>query len=300
MKRVFLLLILLGIAFQAWCQKDSSSMRPLISHFQLRQSFETSDEQESPAQIQFTLPGGGKDTWLIDAATGFTLPGLSEGAFTSKVVAEYHRNTSLVSAQNNYQVGYNLRWFERGNMDFKLVLTGNVKFVRDVKDTSSSLAVTFNLSGYKRKGNGLKWSKPTYLDNYKYTYCFSPYFAGQYQQLIIAAAKQPTGAIFRPILNAYGSFAFNKPMINKETGKKSISPPKLIELVAGYTARYAVVNTTTNNEGYTKLFKTGINYYFMNSDSGSVSVGGNYNVGSDPLSGLKNQNFWQFTLQVQI
>jgi hypothetical protein len=300
MKKIYLLLVMTAIGLQAWCQKDTSAAHPLITHFQLRQSFETSDEQEDPAKLQFTLPGGGKNSWLIDAAIGFTIPDLSKGAFTSKFAAEYHRNTSLVNVQNNYQFGYNLRWFERGDRNFKLILTGNAKFVRDVADTSSSIAVTFNLSGYKRKGNGVKWNRPTYLDNYKFTYCFSPYFAGQYQQLITANTKQATGVIFRPILNASGSFAINKPMVDKETGKRSLTPPKLIELLAGYTALYAVVNTTASNEGYTKLFKTGVNYYFLDNNSASISLGGNYNIGSDPLNGLKNQNFWQFTLQVEI
>lgn len=299
MKKACLLFLILIISLQAWCQKDSTTSHPIFTHFKLRQSFETSDEQENPAQFQFTLPEQGKKSWLVDAAIGFTIPDLSDGPFTSKFVAEYHHNTLLSDEQNNYQFGYNFRWFQRGDMDFKLILTANAKYVRDVIDSNSSVAITFNLSGYKRKGDGLKWNKPTYLDNYKYTYTICPYLAGQYQQFFITNAKQATGVIFRPILNVSGSFSLNKSLADK-TKKKQLTPPKLIELIAGYTARYAVVNTTESNERYSKLFKTGLNYYFINNDSTSISFGGNYNVGSDPLNGLKNQNFWQFTFQVQL
>src|SRR5665213_1108614 len=181
MKKIWLILFFMAAALRGWCQKDSVAAHPFITHFQLRQSFETSDEPQSPAELQFTLPGSGKDSWLIDAAAAFTLPGLSSGSVTSKFVAEYHRNTALDNPQNNYQAGYNLRWFQRGDMDFKLVLTGNVKYVRNVQDTTQSLAITVNLGGYKRKGNGLKWSRPTYLHNERFTYQFNPYLAGEYQ-----------------------------------------------------------------------------------------------------------------------
>jgi hypothetical protein len=298
MKRTGLFLFFVFSAFSAWCQKDSAASqpaKPFLTHFQLRQSFETSDEQESPGQLQLTLPGGGKDSWLVNAATAFTLPELSSGSVTSKIVAEYHRNTALDNVQNNYQVGYNLRWFERGATNFKAVVTGNIKYVDDVQGGTNSLAATANLAGYKRKGKGLRWSIPTYLDSNKYTYTFGPYIAGQYQQFFRGSGQQTTGSILRPLGNLSSSFA-----INKKQGKGDILPPKMIELSVDMTVRYAVVNTTNSGEGFTKLYKAGVNYYILNGGSASVSLGANYNIGSDPLNGLKDQRFWQLALQVQI
>jgi len=295
MNRWLLLLLCLTFTVTAYCQqKDSTESEPFFKGFQLRQSFQTADEQQSPAQLQLTIPSGGKDSWLVDAAVSAGVSPLTSSAVTSKLVVEYHRNTILNAPQNNYQVGYNLQYLQSGSDNLRLLLTGNIKYINDVIDSAHSLSITLNIAGYKNGKNVLNWDHPGYLSGGKYTYQFSPYLEAQYQQFF-ASDKQTAGSVLRPLIDLSGSFAINKPR-----PKKLIAPTKLIELTVDYTNRYAIVNSTNNGEKFTKLFKAGVNYYFINTSSKSISFGASYNQGSDPLNGLKQQSFGQFSLQVQI
>ena len=295
MNKWMLLLFFSAFSCNAWCQKkDSINNQPFFGSFKLRQSFQTADLQQSPAQLQFTLPQNGKDSWLVEAAVSAAVIPLSSSTVTSKFVAEYHRNTILDEPQNNYQIGYNMQYLQEGNDNLRLLLTGNAKYIQDVIDSAHSLAITLNFAGYRNKKNVLNWDHPAYLSDEKYTYQFSPYFEAQYQQFF-ASDKQNAGSILRPLADLSGSFAINKPK-----PKKLVAPTKLIELTVDYTNRYAIVNTTGNGEKFTNLFKAGLNCYFIDTGSKSISFGASYNQGSDPLNGLKDQKFWQFSLQVQI
>jgi hypothetical protein len=295
MKQWLLFLLFSIFVINTWGQqKDSTNNQALFRGFQLRQSFQTADVQQSPAQLQLTLPGNGKDSWLVNAGLSAGIAPLTSSDVTSKLVAEYHRNTILTSPQNNYQIGYNLQYLQNGDTNLRLLLTGNIKYIQNVIDSTHSLAVTLNLAGYRNGKNGLDWDHPGYLSDGKYTYQFSPYFEAQYQQFF-AGGKQSAGSVLRPLADLSGSFAINKPKT-----KKIVAPTKQFELTVDYTNRYAIVNTTNNREEFTKLFKAGLNYYFLNTGSKSISFGANYNQGSDPLNGLKDQKFWQFCLQIQL
>lgn len=296
MRKIYLAIVCLYFSVGAFGQvKDTSSREaPFFSKFQLRQSFQVPDMQQNPALLELTIPATGRASWLVDAAAALTLGRLSTNSFTSKLVGEFHRNTLVDSLQYNYQVGYNWSWFKRkGDYVFTPVWTGNFKYIRDRVDSSHSIAVTINFALYRSGKNSFNLARPAYIADEKYTYQFTPSIEVQYQQ-ILASDKQATGAIVRPLLDLSGSFAINK---KKVKGK---APQKLIELSANYVNRYAIVNNTGNGEGYTKLLKTGLSYYLLNTGNSSVSLGGSYNLGSDPLNGLKDQRFWQFCLQVQL
>lgn len=296
MKKVLLLMICIFFSAGAFSQgKDTSSHQmPFFSKFQLRQSFQCPDMQQSPALLELTIPATGRPNWLVDAAAGLTLGRLSSNSFTSKLVAEFHRNTLVDSLQYNYQFGYNFSWFKlaRDNR-FTPVWTGNLKYIRDIAYNNHSVAATLNFALYRSGRDRFNLARPAYIAHEKYTYQFTPSLEVQYQQ-IITSAQQATGAIVRPLLDLSGSFAVNR---KKVKGK---APEKLIELAANYVNRYAMANSTGNGEGYTKLLTTGLSYYLLNTNSASVSLGGSYNLGSDPLNGLKDQRFWQFCLQVQL
>jgi hypothetical protein len=296
MKKVLLLMIFIFCSVGVFGQgKDSSSHQmPFFSKFQLRQSFQIPEMQQSPALLELTIPATGSPNWLVDAAAGITLGRLSTGSFTSKLVGEFHRNTLVDSLQYNYQLGYNFSWFNSKNGNqFTPVWTGNLKYIRDVADSNHSIAATLNFTLYHSGRGRFNLARPAYIADEKYTYQFTPSLEVQYQQILISN-QQATGAIVRPLLDLSGLFAINK---KKVKGK---APQKLIELSANYVNRYAVVNSTGNREGYTKLLTTGLSYYLLNTNSASVSLGGSYNLGSDPLNGLKDQRFWQFCLQVQL
>ncbi|MDB5136390.1 MAG: hypothetical protein JWP37_2993 [Mucilaginibacter sp.] len=311
MKKVGLIILCISLWVNAFCMKKDTT--PFFGKFQLRQSFQTSDLQQSPAMLQLTIPGTGKSNWLVDAGASVTLSRLSSGPFTSKLVAEFHRNTLVDSQQYNYQAGYNFSWFKRNGNHVTPVWTGNLKYIRDRVDSSNSLAATLNFSLYRSKNKGFDLGRPGYLSNEKYTYQLTPSVEAQYQQLM-TSDKQATGSILRPLVDLSASFAWNKKkkddsvtickevdgVLKKVKIKKLEAPQKLLEFAFDYINRYAAVNNTGNGERYTKLLKTGISYYLLSTSTSSVSLGASYNLGSDPLNGLKDQRFWQFSLQLQL
>jgi hypothetical protein len=298
MKKLSLILLLTGIALYARAQNDPAKIAsaPFFSGFQLRQSFQTPDQQLNPALVQLTIPGNGRDNWLVDAGISVTLGQLSQGSFTSKLVGEFHRNTLVDSQQYNYQLGYNFSiQHSKGNDHTVPVWTGNVKYIRDIVDSGHSVAASLNLALYRTSRTTTCIGRPGYSSDYKYTYQLNPSLEVQYQQ-VLASDKSATGAIIRPLLDLAASFAINKPMDPKAKIK---TPSKLIEVSLDYDNRYAVVNSTKDGEGFSKLMKAGLSYYFFSTTSSSASVGASYNLGSDPLNGLKDQRFFLFALQVQ-
>jgi hypothetical protein len=270
---------------------------------QIRQTFETSDGKSAPAQVQLSFPELGKSSYLIDAAVALKINFLQLSSVTAYFTAEYHRNTLISLPQNNYQLGYNLRWFERSarpESNWRNVITANLKYVGNQTDSTHSFALTANWTWYRKNRDGLQLNRPGYLSRgaepYAYTYNLTPYLGTQYQQFFMSNAAMHEGATVRGLGNLSGAIALNK-KYNTANGIKQ--PQKNIELFADFTARYAAVHTS-RMEGYTKLLKTGINYYFINTEQTSVSLGGNYNLGSDPLNGLKNQQYWQIAFQLQL
>jgi hypothetical protein len=298
MKKIYLILILLFAGLHSYAQTELDT---IFRSLQIRQTFETTDGKEAPAQLQVNLPSGGKGNYLIDAGASLKIDFLSWKSITSSVIAEFHRNTLITAPQNNYEFGYKLRWFERSRNKtqyWRNIIVVNLKYVRNQIYTTNAFATTINWTWYNKKRTGIQLNRPVYLSNYKYTYNLNPYIGSQYQQLFESSPTTNSGSIVRILGNLSGSIAINK-KYDTSKGIKS-NPPKNIELFADFTARDAFVNSTHNNEGYTKLFKTGLNYYFINTPNVSVSLGGNYNLGSDPLNGLKPQQYWLIAFQVQI
>ncbi len=275
--------------------KDADTVRqmPVFDKFQLRQSFQDASEKESPAQLLLSLPSSGKSNWLVDAGLSARVVPWSGTYSIFNLVGEFHRNTLIDSAQYNWQLGLNytyLRPKAAGKLAFSW--TGNAKYVRDVADTTHSIATTLSLGFYRSGINFTNIGRPAYLNNGKMTYQLDPSVQVQYQQYL--GSDTHTGAIVRPLVSLAASLAWN--------GKRTagLAPPKKFEIAAAYINRYAAINKTGDGEGYSKLFRSGVNYYFLNSKSSTVSLGVSYNRGSDPLNGLKDQNFLQFAFQVQI
>lgn len=300
MKKLFVVLGLLTFCFKSYAQSGLDNI--LLKDLQIRQTFETTDGKFSPAQIQISIPDNGKSNYLIDAGLALKLDFLKLKSITSYITGEYHYNTLINLPQNNYQFGYNLRWFERSdnpNRNWRNIIIGNLKYIRDQVYSTNSFAAIANWTLYNKSRTGLQLNHPGYLakgtDNFHYTYNLTPYLGAQYQQFFNSTVFH-SGSIARALVNVSGAIALNK----KYDADASIKQPqKNIEFFADFIARYAMINTT-NPERYTKRFKSGINYYFINTPKVSVSIGGNYNLGSDPLHGLKDQQYWQIAFQLQI
>ncbi|GAA3974864.1 hypothetical protein GCM10022210_26580 [Mucilaginibacter dorajii] len=287
-----LLLVAAG-SFAMRCDTDTVRRGPLFDKFQLRQSFQDATAKESPAQLMLTIPSSGGSSWLVDAGVAARVVPLSGVNSVSNLVGEFHRNTLISNPQYNWQLGFNYAYLHtKPDGQFALSWTANAKYVRDVIDTAHSVATTLSIGFYRTGKDYLNFGRPRSFDNQKMTYQIDPSVQVQYQQYF--GNDLHTGGIVRPLVSLAASLAWNS------ARTKGLAASKKFELAASYTNRYAAANNTGNGERYTKLLSTGINYYFINSASSTVSVGASYNLGSDPLNGLKDQNFLQFAFQVQI
>lgn len=271
--------------------------KPFFNNVQIRESFQTPDAQENPAQFALSIPSSGRNNWLVDGGISVNLGHSINDIWTSKLIGEFHRNTLIDSAQYNYQLGYSLIHFhDLGNNHWSKVWTTSIKYVRDVIDTGNSVAASVNFALYY-PGSSFALGKPGYLGKDDgYTYQLLPSAELQYQQFL-SSDKHATGTILRPLFNLVTSIALNRPADPKAG---LVARSKMLELQLTYVNRYALINNTGNHEGYTKLLKTALNYYFVNNGTATISLGASYNLGSDPLSGLKAQQYWQFGLQIQL
>jgi hypothetical protein len=280
---------------------------PFFSGLQIRKSFESASVLQKPAKFLFTSPHDGSDSWLADAGIAVTLGKLSSGTYTSKLIVEYHRNTLIDAEQNNFQMGYNFNIFSGGTSGngsfYTTAITGTTKYVHDKISDDRSFVATLNLTPYLSGArdaagqHGFNLGRPGYTNNWKNTYQVGPAFEVQYQQ-ILSSASGIKGGIIRPLIDLFAAISINKDYV---PGAPVAEPKKIIEFSFDYINRYAVVNSTGNSEGFSKLFKGGINYYILNSKAGpEASLGVSYNLGSDPLTGLKEQRFWEFSLQFKL
>lgn len=290
MKKVIITATLMAILVVQYSHAQDKSVFKAIS---VSASMQTYESQQEPAQFQFTLPHEGSSSWLLNAAASVGLKPLSKGTLTSKFVAEFHRNTLIDDEQYNYQAGYQFEIMDGDGSKLTPYITGNVKYVRDQIADKHSLAASVNALPYYHPDKGFVLGSPGYFNSENFTYVVAPSIEFQYQEYFASATH--SGSILRPIVNLSNSLAFNK--------EAKYAPLKLLELTFNYVWRYALINSTANEEGRTSLLKTGLNYYLYSGATGKsspVSLGINYNQGSDPLNGLLKQRYWLFSLQVKI
>jgi hypothetical protein len=266
----------------------------LFQNIRLRRSFETSNQKPEPARIQVSIPDKGEANWVVDAGLSADIARISN-TITSNILVEYHHNTLIRKIQNNFQAGYGLNYFGDKATGLNSIITFNLQYVRNWQLPSNSLAVTGNYTLFNQD-KGLRLNQAGYLRHKTYTYNLNPYVGFEYQY--IGGTTGKNGNILRPLANVSAAIALNKKQTPKEAANST--PPKTIELNAGYVMRYAVINSTGDDEGYTQLLNAGLSYYIVSSKMLSASLGVSYNHGSDPLLGLSDQSYWLIALQLEL
>jgi hypothetical protein len=68
-------------------------------------------------------------------------------------------------------------------------------------------------------------------------------------------------------------------------------------LTAAYTGRWDAANSTEHPEGYTYLFTAALDYYIA-ARPVKISIGPSFHSGSDPMHGLKQQQYWLISFNV--
>lgn len=251
---------------------------------QIRQSMETAEQKEEPAQFQITIPKDDSASWLINVGVSIRV-NTKSAKMISKFSGEYHRNTLTDEKQNNLNLGYTFVRSLGENKNTEWFTTGDLKYVYDREVEKSSAAANLLFTFVKDNSN-LNWNTNTYFKKKRQTLFLSLFAGSQFQYAFKAKNDSAEGFIMRPLFNSSIKFDFNN---------KDVDP--VLRLSANYIGRYDVVNSTKNSEGYTDLLTAGVEL-FMAYKPVKISLGVSYNYGSDPLKGLAKQNFWLLSLNL--
>lgn len=252
----------------------------------IRQSMETADLREEPAQFQVTAPEKEKATFLINAGLSFRLNNTDAHSFLSKVAAEYHRNSSLTEEQHNFSIGYGYTWRFAASGNTLFFSEGDLKYIYDRVDSTHSAGGNILFSWYRDASN-LNWNTNNFFNGNRNAYFFSLYVGTQYQGIFEAKNTEAKGFILRPLFTANATFSFTDPSPGAH--------PAIVKLSVLYTGRDDLINTSDIKEHYTNLLKAGVDWFIVRGPV-KISFGVSYNTGSDPMKGLNSQNYWLFSL----
>jgi hypothetical protein len=258
----------------------------IAQRFKVRQSMETADLREEPAQFQINIPKEGRPHYIINVGTSFRLDNNGAKNYLSKLVGEYHKNTNADEEQDNFQIGYAYTWnfATRGTTDF--FLSGDLEYIFNRFDGVHSIGSN-QLFTWARDASNLNWNTNNFFAGNSRSFFLSLFAGTQLQYIMNSKSDNEKGVILRPLITANASFSFNNP---------SAAPYRPIVTVGVYyTGRTDVVNSTALEEGYTNLLKCSIDWFISNGPV-KVSIGASYNTGSDPMKGLKNQSYWLFSV----
>ena len=317
--QLVLLILMIIFPYLALAQKDSSvkptvkkvfvnEKKPffsfLLENLELRQSFGSAATRKEPVKFQFTLPDNHENSFLIDGAVGlpFIDVPITKGLeMTGKFIGEYHRNTLITEEQFTWQAGFSTSIRTRilrneTNTTFtQFIFTPTLKYSRNVIDTLNSFVLTMDAIPFRSSTKGLNLNTYTIRGNRKLINLLSVVPAFELQHNYSAKDEADNGTIFRPMMKFQYSIGGNK---HRFPVTRMVEPIKTWEASLDYTIRYAIINSTVNREKYTTLLATGIDYYFLTLPV-SVAFGISYNYGSDPLQGLRKQQYWLATLSIQ-
>jgi hypothetical protein len=253
----------------------------------ISQSTATSEQLALPAQFLVTVPKGGKASILADAGIGISLNSIFKKwkpviAFTT----EYHRNTMVDSVQNNFQIGLKgtFPFWAYNNTTWYLI--ADPKYAYDAVKKTNSVASdllftwgtyksTINFNTYNIIGSNSAW-RPSVV------------FGTQLQQVFPSDTTMAKGFILRPTLTG------KVELLLYRDGKR-FDPSGQLSLL--YDQRVAVINKTNSGEKFTHLFKAEADYFIISKPL-KVSVSASLINGSDPLQGLKQQQYFLFSLNV--
>jgi hypothetical protein len=280
----------------------NSFFSSVIKNLELRQSFGSSGTRNEPVLFQFTLPKGEKSSYLIDGGVGipFANGKLMKGLnIVGKLIGEYHRNTLIDDEQHTWQTGFSstirTNPHEKGNTFTQLFLTPTIKYSKDIIEQVNSFVFTMDVVPYRSSTKGINLNTYTYSKSKGIIHLVSVLPGFELQNNFASEGKSSNGTILRPTVKSQYNIAGNK----KRTPSSLMNEPvKTWEVSIDYAIRYAVVNSTLTGEEFSNLLTTGFNYYLL-SQPVKIAFGVSFNYGSDPLQGLKKQQYWLATLSIQ-
>jgi len=288
-----LLLCLLYCQFSAINAQKSEKPK---GSFKLRQSFQSEDTKPEPAAITYTKPKSEKESYLVDAALGYTFPASSQRTITA--YGEYHRNTLVDEKSNNLQLGFAYEYFTNNNFltDDKpenkrtTVIKANGEYSNDMVKKIESAQLSGEITILRGRTVGSKAFLPNVWNELgeNLGVVYYPSAGIEWESRLKAENDSAKGSIGRVMGKLYISiFPFAKAVKGK------------IEFFANTAIRYDAINTTLFGDRTHPCLETGVNF-ILSKEKPKAALGVSYNDIDDPGSGKEHQNFWLVALKVKI
>jgi hypothetical protein len=248
------------------------------------QSMATAETQALPAQFAVTLPKDKASSWLVNLGTAIQL-GSANPHWLSSATLEFHRNSLTDSVQNNFAAGYKAVVGLGAIGPSSFSLTFDPQWAHDqVKKTNS---IQSNLLLTWKKRSGFHIGIPTFHGN---NFSRLGLLGGTQLQQVFPndTSSGFKGFKVRPLLTGSYGYFFSR------NGDDS---DPMLGLTLNYTQRIAAVNNSADLEKWSHQFTAAVNYYII-SKPAKVSVGVTFLNGSDPYTGLKQQQYFLLSLNI--
>jgi hypothetical protein len=282
MKKVAFTSLVALFCLNSYAQNIDSAFK----NIKIGQSMATTDQQALPAQFTATFPQHAGAAFLFDIGISADF-GFSKERHTLGLIAEYHRNTLTDSVQNNLQIGLKGTWVfcQSKDLETSLIFIYDPQLIIDKVAGNRSVASDL-LMTWKNKGSGVHFGTNGVGD--KGEYFLSLVWGAQVQQVYATDGTLPTGFKLRPLAIATASYA----LIRNGDGTDPV-----LKVYASYAQRITAVNTASDNEKFSHLLHTGVDYIITNKPA-TVSVGASFVNGSDYFTGLKQQQYFLLSLNI--
>lgn len=306
MKRI-LILLLLGISKNITAQL-TPDLRPdtaaipaptskFINRLSLRQSFQGQLEREEAAFLNLVYPQNKESSEVFSFAIGYNVFNPNVRLTALRPFFEWQRNSATDKEQNVLLSGLSFQWIAReviaSDRSWTPVFLINANYKNDkVKSTEGMQASFYFTPIFNGRGGRFLLlpdvvASSDYLDFY-----YNLYTGLEYENR--SKAKNPTedGQVtrFYNRVSAY-FYPFSKALKGR------------LEVVADYTYRHALSNSSGVEKDHNRIFKFSTNMVlFTKKTSGvaDVKIGVDYVNGVDPTKGFEDQQMKMVTLKVKI
>ena len=307
MKKLFSIFILAGISLGAYCQEKIKAISKFFDKIEVKKSFDSKLDKTKPAIASFTIPAGSKDYFTINGGIAYRVSKLKASSEDNQVASKtqldiysvYNRNNQIKKEQNNFKAGFSLEkkylFLKRDGItpkDFMLFVNSSNEYIRDWIDTTNSFASLLYCEPWFTVGDKFKIGKPVTSGSGEIISYVKLMPGLEYQNKFEVPASDSKGVLARLFLSATYEWYFRW---REKKGDKSSKLVNMFEISGNYTYRNDFYNSTKNREGYLPLVNfTAAFYPFRNEN---ISLGANYQKGSDPVNGIDDQEFWQFVFK---
>jgi hypothetical protein len=267
------------------------------SQFKIRQSFDSGETKAEPAEFSYTKPNDGKESYLVDLALGYDFNNSDTKSYT--LFAEYHRNTLIDKEQNSFQTGFSYELFTNATFSLdatrknshRSIFNVTAKYNYNDIDTLHSAQLVADFTKFYNThswlGKIIPHNNITLCKEFAFQY--SPSISLENEYVINAPIETNKGFIMRGVGNLFVGLY---PLANTLNSK--------LELFFNIHERYDLINSISKEERNTKLIETGANFTILSNRKKSAILGASYNKGSNPLKGLKEQEYVIVALKVRL